>query len=48
MRYTEQNPLQQNQTETTTSDRINKEEQFQTKIYDSDKKRQADNKTQQK
>ena len=47
MRYTEQNLLQQNQTETATSNRINKEEPFQTKIYDSDKKRQEHNKTQQ-
>ena len=45
--YTEKVLLQQNQTETATSNRINKEEPFQTKIYDSDKKRQEHNKTQQ-
>ena len=45
--YTEKVLLQQNQTETATSNRINKEEPFQTKIYDSDKKRQEHNKKQQ-
>ena len=46
--YTEQALLQQNQTEIATSNRINKEEPFQTKIYDSDKNRQVHNNTQQK
>ena len=44
---TKQSLLQQNQTEIATSNRINKEEPFQTKIYDSDKNRQAHNNTQQ-
>jgi DNA-binding NarL/FixJ family response regulator len=39
--------LQQNQTEKTASNRMNKGEPFQTKIYDSDKKRQQHNNTQQ-
>ena len=39
--------MQQNQTEKTASNRINKGEPFQTKIYDSDKKRQQHNNTQQ-
>ena len=37
---TKQSLLQQNQTEIATSNRINKEEPFQTKKYDSDKNRQ--------
>ena len=45
---TKQSLLQQNQTEIATSNRINKEEPFQTIKSNSDKKRQQHNKTQQK